>query len=139
MPQREHSPDEIRVLEYPDCVRSRPAMYFGELTSPDAVNLTLLECLCLALDNSNGGCATDIQITINADGSVVVWDDGPGVDVQSGSHGMTELDAVFSMLMGCRHRKSTDELKESLCHIGMAPVNAVCTSLTYETAQSGYE
>src|SRR5438552_18376875 len=74
----EYSGKNIQVLEGLEPVRKRPGMYIG---STDVVGLheSLREIIDNSVDEALAGFATNVWISINADGSASVADDGRGI------------------------------------------------------------
>ena len=70
----------IKVLEGLEGVRHRPAMYIGS-TSKQGLHHLVYEVVDNSVDEAMGGYCDTIDISLNKDGSVTVWDNGRGIPV----------------------------------------------------------
>src|SRR3989344_9216587 len=77
---KEYKAENIRVLEGLEGVRHRPAMYVGN-TSKTGLHHLVWEIVDNAVDEAMGGHCDTIEISLNKNGSVTVWDNGRGMPV----------------------------------------------------------
>lgn len=90
----------IQVLEWPEPVRRRPAMYVGDVSSPTAVAewawLALGNSVALHLDRR----VRSVSIAVDGTGQVEIADDGPGCSAVPDERGTTALGVLTSRLFG---------------------------------------
>ena len=77
---KNYSSEKIKVLEGLEGVRHRPAMYIGS-TSKTGLHHLVQEIVDNAVDEAMGGYCDTIEVSLNKDGSVTVWDNGRGIPV----------------------------------------------------------
>src|SRR5450830_1059668 len=112
----DYSESSIRVLKGLEPVKQRPGMY----TRTENPLHILQEVIDNSSDEALGGHAKNILVTINADGSVSVEDDGRGIPV--GMHPKKKCLPWKSYLPGCMQAASSIRVAAELTHF-----RAVCT------------
>ena len=116
---------KIEVLEGLEAIRQRPAMYVGQLDDPALFNRLIQEAMCLAIDEILSSNGSQIKVSVFADGSVCVRDNGRGISMTPNDRGEILAEDLFSKLYACRNHKANSELKKSCCEMGIAVVNAL--------------
>ncbi|TWT89085.1 DNA gyrase subunit B [Pseudobythopirellula maris] len=95
----EYGEKDLEHLSDLEHVRERPSMYIGDTTSRGLHHL-VYEVVDNSIDEAMAGHASEVTVTINADDSVTVEDDGRGVPVEKHAQLSEQMDREVSTLEG---------------------------------------
>ena len=127
----------ISVLEGLEAVRKRPGMYIGSV-SRKGLNHLIYEIVDNAVDEHLAGYCTEIEVTLEKDGSATVQDNGRGIPVGMHAKGMSAERLVFTTLhAGGKFDDSAYKTSGGLHGVGSSVVNALSTWLDVQVMREG--
>ncbi len=128
----------ITVLEGLEAVRVRPGMYIGSV-STKGLNHLIYEIVDNAVDEHLAGYCSTIHVTLEADGSATVSDNGRGIPVGMHEKGISAERLVFTTLhAGGKFDNEAYKTSGGLHGVGSSVVNALSTYLNVKVKTGGF-